>query len=261
MMSISKKAILIPYPGEPDGDNYCPGVFADIENYKNFLCSPLGGWWRFDKDSDVCSEIKIFPSPKRNILLPYLERLKSYDYIIIAFCGHGRYSRLYQQTIIQINEHEEVRESELRDFGIRENLVLDCCRVLLPDIVTDAMEHFGLRKASAHHRELNFAECRKYYEKSISECRPGCNVLYGCNVGESSGESKSSGGYYSSSLFRVARNWEREMNESLSPDEYSVLSIPSAHLQAIPLVKAKKTDQTPQISPNAIDFPWAIATY
>ena len=146
-MSISKKAILISYPGEPDGENYCPGVFADIENYKNFLCSPLGGGWHFDKDSDVCSEIKIFPSPQRNILLPYLERLKSYDYIIIAFCGHGRYSRLYQQTIIQINEHEEVRESELRDFGIRENLVLDCCRVLLSDIVTDAMEHFGLRKA------------------------------------------------------------------------------------------------------------------
>ena len=37
MMSISKKAILISYPGEPDEENYCPGVFADIENYKTFL--------------------------------------------------------------------------------------------------------------------------------------------------------------------------------------------------------------------------------
>lgn len=260
-MGVLKKAILISYPGEPDGKNYCPGVFADIENYKNFLCSPLGGGWHFDKNSDDGSEIKIFPSPKRNILLPYLERLKSYDYITIAFCGHGGYSPLYQQTIIEINKHERILESELRGFGIRENLVLDCCRVLLLDIVTDAMEHFGLRKASAHHRELNFVKCRKYYEKSISECRPGCNVLYGCNVGESSGESKSSGGYYSSSLFRVARNWEREKNETLPPDNYSVLSIPCAHSKAVPLVKKKKADQTPQISPDAINFPWAIALY
>eukprot|EP00831_Metopus_contortus_P026212 TRINITY_DN2236_c0_g1_i2.p2 TRINITY_DN2236_c0_g1~~TRINITY_DN2236_c0_g1_i2.p2 ORF type:complete len:269 (+),score=28.29 TRINITY_DN2236_c0_g1_i2:176-982(+) len=177
---------------------------------------------------------------------------------------HGGYSQRNQQTQIELNDNEKMIESELHAIGIRENIILDCCRVLLPGIIADAMENFGLRRTASatERRNLNKDECRRFYDKRISECSSGINVLYGCNILEKSGESTSGGGYYSSSLRKVANAWEDDKNRSLPSDKYVILSVPDAHNRAIPLVNNKKSNQNPQIIVNNGDlFPWAIASY
>ena len=195
-------------------------------------------------------------------MLSYLNSIKFHDYVIIAFCGHGGFSLQHKQTQIEINSREKVLESELLGIGKRENLLLDCCRVLLDDIITDSMENFGLRKvATTIHKALNLEECRHYYDKRISECQYGTNVLYGCDINEKSGESAQRGGYYSSSLIKAAKNWEKKQSESLPRNKYSILTVSQVHSLAIPLVKRRKNDQNPQISQGEGRFPWAIASY
>jgi hypothetical protein len=44
-MSIKRQEIIFGYPGEIGDKHYCEGVLKDIENYKNFLLSPIGGAW------------------------------------------------------------------------------------------------------------------------------------------------------------------------------------------------------------------------
>lgn len=253
-----KKTVLIAYPGESSDKNYCPGVFVDIDNYKEYLTSPLGGGWIYDPYDDKKSEIKIFSEDiTRKMLLTYLENLKYYDYVIIAFCGHGGYSSRCQQTVLEIGPCERIYESELIDIGFRENLILDCCRIVLADTITESIEHFGLKIASAPCSCLDLNKCRRLYDYSISQCGSGTNILYGCNIKETSGESKDRGGYFSSSLIRTAKRWQQKY--ILKNNQ--ILSILDAFQLAIPFVTAKKVDQNPQIFSCYSPFPWGVISY
>ena len=42
---IRRKVLIISNPGEENSEDYSKGVFVDVENYKKFLLSPLGGYW------------------------------------------------------------------------------------------------------------------------------------------------------------------------------------------------------------------------
>ena len=48
-MSLSRCALLISNAGESGDEHYCKGVLVDIQNYKTFLTSPIGGWWAEDR--------------------------------------------------------------------------------------------------------------------------------------------------------------------------------------------------------------------
>ena len=55
---ITRKALLIANPGEGGAKNYCKGVNKDMENYKSFLLSPLGGQW-YPNEIDVMHKPKL----------------------------------------------------------------------------------------------------------------------------------------------------------------------------------------------------------
>ena len=63
---------------------------------------------------------------------------------------------------------------------------------------------------SANFQKVDFDECRKYFDKEISECNPGLVVMNSCNVNEFAGESSNQGGYYTSSLIKTAKKWAND---------------------------------------------------
>jgi len=44
-ITMIKRALLITNPGEKGADNFCRGVYVDVENYRQHLTSAVGGAW------------------------------------------------------------------------------------------------------------------------------------------------------------------------------------------------------------------------
>ena len=83
------------------------------------------------------------------------------------------------------------------------------------------------------------------------------NSVYGCDIGETSGDDSRKGGYYTQSLLKACYNFQdKYKNESKS----YYLSCAIAHEQAKKLVVKLKSDQNPQIEkPRSGNyFPLAI---
>ena len=40
-----KKILILSNPGREGAENYCEGVKRDVDNYKQFFLSPVGGNW------------------------------------------------------------------------------------------------------------------------------------------------------------------------------------------------------------------------
>lgn len=53
---LSKFALIIGYPGEPGEENFCEGVYTDVETYERYLKSIHGGAWN---DDEIHSELNI----------------------------------------------------------------------------------------------------------------------------------------------------------------------------------------------------------
>lgn len=53
---LSKFALIIGYSGEPGEENFCEGVYTDVETYERYLKSIHGGAWN---DDEIHSELNI----------------------------------------------------------------------------------------------------------------------------------------------------------------------------------------------------------
>ncbi|WP_196360376.1 caspase family protein [Vibrio anguillarum] len=235
---MNKKILIISNPGEQGAENYCEGVNVDVEQYINYFKSPLGGFW-------YESEISHLNRPTESNVKTAIYELATLDYSLILFCGHGWYSSIDRATILELRKGQELSEMELRKGGGKRTIVLDCCREVHEEsIVKAAMESFSkARKIS----DLTPVECRKYYEKSISDASNGLIVTHACSISETAGDSTNYGGYYSGSLRECATDWLSENHTDLSKS-YAAFSIVSAHEKACELVSNMSGGrQNPQI--------------
>jgi hypothetical protein len=240
--------LLISNPGEVGADNYCNGVNVDVLNYKKFLTSPLGGAWTEDEiiDSD---------RPSKSYVKSILQTLKNNDYLLIIFCGHGYYSS-NSKTVLELKKDNEISSDELK-IGIKQTIILDCCRVMHPEEYVEDSRFSAMLKAKS---DLNRQDCRRYYEKKISEAPLGLVVMYGCDVNETSGESSSKGGYYSSNLILSAEKWF-ESDSTDTSNNYNTLSVVKVHSMASEKVtQISGKTQNPQIDKPRSEpyYPFAI---
>jgi len=147
---------------------------------------------------------------------------------------------------------------ELRKGGGKRAILLDCCREVHEEsILKAAMESLAMDSTAS---VLSAAECRKYYEKSISAASTGLVITHACAINETAGDSKTYGGYYSGSLRESAANWLENDHTDLSKN-YSALSIVAAHEKACRLVRNMSGErQNPQIEKPRSEpyFPFAI---
>lgn len=144
----SRKALIIGYPGEKGANNYCKGVNHDMENYKSFLTSPLGGAWSED-------EIQILYKPIKEAVRQAVQSLKYVSYAKIIFSGHGAYSPIHGSTFLELNKNEAIDAAELRGACRKQTIILDCCRAVAKVITEEEVMVKGAEVA----RALNPQKC------------------------------------------------------------------------------------------------------
>ncbi len=257
---MKRRILLITNPGKKGDENYCAGVYKDQENYFSFFKQPFGGYW-----SD--SELKHLDKPSKAAVIKEIDLLATdeIEFSIIIFCGHGWYSSISSSNILCLNDSNE--EIDSLDFRVKANkriIILDSCRKVHPEYITESVKMFG-REILEKAMKLNPQECKKYYNAAISSCAKQIINSYGCDINEYCNDSSTSGGYYSSSLIKGARNWvdnKISTNIDLSK-EYSALRFPAAHDTSIPnVIKLSGDTQHPQIDKPRADsndyLPFAI---
>ncbi|MCX6168664.1 MAG: caspase family protein [Ignavibacteriales bacterium] len=247
---IKRRAIIIGNPGEIGAVNYCDGVNKDLQNYKSFLTSPLGGLW-YD------NEIEVLLKPNLKKTREALGKLKDYDYTKVIFSGHGEYSSSVKSTILELNKVETIDLNELRKGSPRQTIIVDCCRKIAKSVLVKSFQE-RMIKLSDH--VTNKQSCRMYYDKCIEECTEALLVLYSCNIDEVSNDDSARGGYYSFSLIDSAEEWEN--NDSTDTSKfYNIFSLPVAHEKASIKTKRLSGDrQNPQIEKPKEEkyFPFAV---
>jgi len=183
---MQKKILII---GNNDG---LQGVKVDIENYKGFFKSHIGGEWY---DSEIITKL----NPSRTEIVDEITRMKSLslDYSIIIFSGHGGQKR---ETILELNSiGEKLYESELKDISKRQLTIFDCCRCYPEPLVESARGVTALLN-----KAFTDVGTRLRYETRIMQAIPQQANLYACSIGEEAKDS-SAGGIYSKHLIQSAK--------------------------------------------------------
>jgi hypothetical protein len=247
---ISRGALII---GSPDEE--IPGVNIDIKNINTYLKSPIGGLWHE-------REIKNLDSPSVSEVKKEIDLLRTKDYSLIFFAGHGYYSVPSKSTIVQLNSQDALDSLELRLGAKKHTLILDCCRKSENDhpLLKAAMESMVFD--SARGQGLNASECREFFDTAISKCDAGIVVINSCSIDETAGENEINGGYYTSSLIDSANEWAKATLIKINlAENYSTFSTHSCHKEAASKVIALSGNrQHPSFeSPRTTEkFPFAV---
>lgn len=241
---MKRKALII---GSPD--DVIIGVHQDVINYRNFLLSPIGGYWRSD-------ELIILENPNELAVISAMTNLKNADYSMAIFAGHGCQLNAHSPPTISIQPGVDISSGRLKSGAPKHTLILDCCRVH-PKI---NLHLESMTKSASFAEQMNGSKCRTYYDLHISNCHEGTVVLYGCSDGELSGESSTEGGYYSSSLIQTAKSWGYGSQCGTSRN-YDILSVVQAHHAASSMVRSRTSNEqnpTADYSRTAPHFPFAV---
>ncbi len=197
---MKRKALIISNPGEIGSENYCEGVKIDVENYKTFLTSPIGGGWNDD-------EIQCVERPLSIILNLKIQSMRDADYTLIVFCGHGYATD--DDTIIELRKNEEYTVESLKRGAKKRTIILDCCRVIENISHSDEIENrYTLYESNSLNKDL----ARLYYDLALSQCLDGIVVTYACDLNETAGDDERFGGIYSYSLLKCAKEYSKKSN-------------------------------------------------
>ena len=234
---MKRVALIITNPGQVGEEGYCNGVNRDLDNYQEFLRSPIGGLWE-------ASEIETLHRPRASEVRIEMQRLKGVDYSLVIFCGHGCHVRGPDSTVLELNDKQAIDSMELMDGSPKQTVILDCCRVVREVPLREAM----LLKAKRALPELNLADCRYFYDKRIQDCANAIVVMYACSIGEVAGDASDVGGWYSSNLLHGVRLWA-ENRDTDTKINYAIMSMVRAHEAAADDVRRRSGNrQRPEIS-------------
>ena len=214
---MKRQALLIANPGESGASNYCEGVNRDCDSYPLFLKAPFGGAW-------YGNEIEILRRPSAAEVRLALQKVKSADYGLVIFAGHGYYLQSRKTTMLELRKGEELDSMDLRAGAGKQTLILDCCRQIALETARKAVFAEAIQKRA----DIRFDECRRYYDAQIAKCPSGLAVLWACSVGETAGDDKARGGYYSFSLLDEAETWAKDNKVDISRN-ISILNVVGAH--------------------------------
>lgn len=231
--------------GSPDDS--IKGVYDDMKNYRSFFESSVGGRW-------YATEITTLESPDKATVQRELDKLKSADYSVVVFAGHGEYSTVDRTTILQLNPNVKISENDLKQGAPMRTLILDACRVLTKTTLREVLA----KSAIAMDSLVDTKSSRVIFDEHLEKCHPGLATMYGCALSEGAGDIPGEGGRYSSTLIRASRDWV-----SSSPIGRSlVLTVSDVHDTAAKIVQRNSgSTQNPKSDfPRTLPrFPFAIA--
>jgi hypothetical protein len=246
---LTRKAFIIGSPTSAHGN--LPGVRADHENYRSFLVSPAGGAWEHSEISDIGSVTA--SDLERTILTA-----QRHDYSLVIFAGHGSYNPRIQETLVCINDKEEVAVSRLNTGTRRQLTIIDACRTVpiveLVEKLAARMDEFAKSLTNAYR-----ASCRELYDQAIGSAEAGQSYVYSCSVNEAAGETQN-GGDFSRALLRHAESWAERATFYARTRATESLSIREAFDGAVSVLKSRRSAQTPVLEEGRRlrSFPFAV---
>lgn len=222
---MKRKALIIGNTGNED--EFLLGVSKDVNNYKKFLLSNQGGKWYDNEIYTSLDETKQEVEAKINKI-----KNEYNDFVFIVFTGHGSFSQLKKCRKLYIND-DYVYESDLIYSSKKQITVIDTCAGIENDI---SVENLFESTAMDSFRNIASLNHRQVYENDISQCLDQQNILYACDIDESSADT-SKGGLFSSYLIETAYK-----NTTLS-----ILDTQSTYIKTEQLVQSDpRTKQNPQ---------------
>jgi hypothetical protein len=200
-MGLSRRALLIEssqMQGQPD----LPGARLDVQNWRAYLLSDAGGAWNDQ-------EITVLSRPSWADLRVRLDLEATTDYVFMSFSGHGYHRRGddIDESLICLTERDEVRVREVNPGNARCTFVIDACRQLVTD--EELLERSII--AAMMVKSFALADRQRYrdlFDRAMQNGERGMIRLYSCDIDEAAGESRRSGGYYTSALIGCSVEWQ-----------------------------------------------------
>lgn len=224
---MTRAALLISNPGEPGAKNYCKGVYVDVTNYGDLLRSAEGGAWRED-------EIRVMDRPDCSDVRNWIRNSKSTDYAFIMFSGHGWFSSIDNDRILELKKSENFASSEFFAGFRKCNVVLDCCQEVHHETLMEKTATVLNASRAAELRTADRNVCRRLFDDSVANCSSGFVRATSCSTGEKSWDDDTSGGKYNSTLLQEVENWvKRQASKSYGNSSSSIVE---AHEAAAPRV-------------------------
>lgn len=259
---MTRKAILIE-SSNVKGHTELPGARVDLDNWKSFLKSDLGGAWN---DSEIVPLRKPFSAEIENAL-----NVDSDCYCFVTFSGHGR-----EGSVVLNDHYENFPIHLLRPKSKKGTLIVDSCRGLsrgrtipLSAAAAFANENLGRRVAlnSKYGMATEFAGAseiseakllknvilrvknRERLDEAVSGKSDGVVEMLACSKGQAAQEDASAGGFYTSLLLQSADLWQEksksgEIQTTKEAHDYAASQLPP--------------QQTPEYKPVWLSFPFAI---
>lgn len=197
---MKRKALLIMNPGVQN-QNFAPTVCNACLRYKNYLQSPVGGYWQNDEILEL-ERLDDGLNLKSN-LESKLKELNSPDieYSLIIFVGHGGAAngldsiQLEDGTIISI---ENLKNASGNPNPIKRTVVVDACRcyaaVTPQQLILEQREFSG--------SSIDGLACREFYNRLITESDSHIELIQSTQYGQFAHASQS-GTAFIDALFDV----------------------------------------------------------
>jgi hypothetical protein len=246
---MKRKAVLIE-SSDVKNHTELPGARMDIENWKEFLRSDLGGAWN---DSEIVSLHKPFSSDVEGAL-----KVDSDSYCFVAFSGHGG------DGFVVLNDYlGEFAISSLKPKTQQGTVIIDSCRgvtqnytirakmAIANEIVNRSLASARLSEGQRNRLE-NFTIVtthRQSWEGAFSRASAGIVEMLACSKGQAAAEDPSAGGYYTTLLLQSAEVWEQEKTSS------GIQTTKDAHDYAAAKLPPQ---QTPEYRPSGLAYPFAV---
>jgi hypothetical protein len=256
---MNRKAVLVE-SSDVKNHNDLPGARVDVENWRNFLKSNLGGSWA---DSEIVTLRKPFSSDVTAAV-----KLPTDYYCFVAFSGHGR-----EGSVVLNDYNTSFAISDFRPTTDRATVIIDSCRgveraqrlsfiktatAFANESRTELVAKNALEEGRAtifasldniYNRAENLSLRQNRWEKALRDSAKGTVEMLSCAKGQGAGEDPAAGGYYTSLLLQSAAKW-LETNSTAK-----IHTTKEAHDHAASLLPPQ---QTPEYRPLGLAFPFAV---
>lgn len=166
---------------------------------RHYLKSLTGGAWND-------GEIKVLEDASVEAIDAKIQSLKKSppDFLLTYWSGHGGYSSLKEELILEVTPKKDLPESALLKLAKKQLMIFDTCSVILKEALLEAATE-SFKQATARSPE-NIEAARMYYEKLI-EKSGGTQIAYSCSISEYSNADSVRGSFFTDELIKKSKSW------------------------------------------------------
>ena len=220
----------------------------DMEDWYSFLTSSLGGAWNEQ-------EIRLLHSPvKKSCLNKISLSAQKYDYLFIAYSGHG--GRNSKGDYINIHDGEILYLREILNAisgKCSATIILDACRSLRQ------LQEQVQFKISYYEEDYNLYASQIIWNKAFSCLKKNIVIIQSCSAGQfaNSGAYASNNGFFTEALVESAKEWSKYVKHGAVLNTYEAFCIATNYMNR--KYGGLINSQIPQYtSLKNIAFPFAV---